>query len=61
MELDWYINGEEAKQGTLRRYNVIMSGREGLETSTLGLTFRVDHNHFRHGDMKLKVGFFWIF
>ncbi|KAL5280669.1 hypothetical protein ACFFRR_004592 [Megaselia abdita] len=54
VELDWYINGEEAKVGTLRKYNVILSGREGLETSTLGLTFRVDHNHFRHGDMKLK-------
>lgn len=29
-------------------------GREGLETTTLGLEFRVEAHHFRRGDLKLK-------
>lgn len=33
----------------------MVTGREGLETSTLGLEFKVKGKHFRRGDMKLKV------
>lgn len=29
-------------------------GREGLETTILGLTFKVQPEHFKRGDMKLK-------
>ena len=39
--LNWFINGEPADVG--------------LETSILGLEFRVRGKHFRRGDMKLKV------
>lgn len=53
--LNWYINGEPADQSLLRTYDTVITGREGLETSILGLEFRVKARHFRRGDMKLKV------
>lgn len=53
--MSWYINGEEADPSTIRKFKRLVTGREGLETSTLGLTFRVRHKHFKKGDMKLKV------
>ena len=53
--LSWQINGQDADPQLLRKYNTIITGREGLETSTLGLEFRVRHKHFMNGDMKLKV------
>lgn len=37
------------------QYPPLVTGREGLETSTLGLKFQVRHRHFKKGDMKLKV------
>lgn len=56
--LNWFINGEPSDRQFLRHYPPIMSGREGLETSTLGLEFRVKQKYFKHGDMKLKVRHF---
>lgn len=53
--LTWFINGEPANASYLRHYSTFITGREGLETTTLGLQFRVKANSFRHGDMKLKV------
>lgn len=54
--LTWFINGEPANASYLRHYSTFITGREGLETTTLGLLFKVKANSFRHGDMKLKVG-----
>ncbi|XP_075153240.1 beaten path IIIc isoform X2 [Haematobia irritans] len=54
VKLAWFINGEAAEPHQVRRYDTIISGRDGLETSVLGLQFRVDQHHFRNGDMKLK-------
>ncbi|KAH8323304.1 hypothetical protein KR067_004869, partial [Drosophila pandora] len=54
VELSWYVNGEIAEPQKVRKYDTIVSGREGLETSVLGLQFRVEQKHFRNGDMKLK-------
>lgn len=53
--LNWFINGEPADPTFLRTYDTVITGREGLETSILGLEFRVKNRHFRRGDMKLKV------
>ncbi|GAB0095408.1 Immunoglobulin-like domain [Sergentomyia squamirostris] len=52
--LSWFINGEHADSAFLRHYNIVITGREGLETSVLGLEFRVRPKHFKKGDMKLK-------
>ncbi|XP_046387585.1 kin of IRRE-like protein 2 [Ischnura elegans] len=53
-QLMWFINGEQANSSFLRG-PFIASDREGLETSTLGLEFKVRPKHFRRGgDMKLK-------
>ncbi|XP_037927259.1 uncharacterized protein LOC119661829 isoform X2 [Teleopsis dalmanni] len=54
VQLSWFVNGEPAEPNTLRKYDTMVSGREGLETSILGLQFRVEQHHFRNGDMKLK-------
>ncbi|KAI8125990.1 hypothetical protein CVS40_4074 [Lucilia cuprina] len=54
VQLSWFVNGDAAEPHTLRKYDTIISGREGLETSVLGLQFRVEQHHFRNGDMKLK-------
>uniref|UniRef100_A0A6P4F6E8 LOW QUALITY PROTEIN: uncharacterized protein LOC108047308 n=1 Tax=Drosophila rhopaloa TaxID=1041015 RepID=A0A6P4F6E8_DRORH len=54
VELSWQVNGEPADKQKLRKYNTIVEGRDGLETSVLGLQFRVEQRHFRNGDMKLK-------
>uniref|UniRef100_V5FT69 Uncharacterized protein n=2 Tax=Anoplophora glabripennis TaxID=217634 RepID=V5FT69_ANOGL len=48
------INGEPADPSFLRGPQTIMAGREGLETSELGLEFRVRPKHFKRGNMKLK-------
>lgn len=53
--LTWFINGEVADPSYLRRYETVITGREGLETTILGLEFRVKYRHFKRGDMKLKV------
>ncbi|XP_037711106.1 uncharacterized protein LOC119548091 isoform X1 [Drosophila subpulchrella] len=54
IKLSWQVNGEPVEQQKLRKYDNIVSGREGLEKSVLGLYFRVEQHHFRNGDMKLK-------
>ncbi|XP_053960497.1 adenylate cyclase, terminal-differentiation specific [Anastrepha ludens] len=54
VQLTWYVNGDPAEPRALRKYDTIISGRENLETSVLGLQFRVEQHHFRNGDMKLK-------
>lgn len=53
-QLKWFINGEAADSKYLRHFDVIVTGREGLETSVLGLEFAVKAKHFKRGDMKLK-------
>lgn len=53
--LTWFINGEPVNSSFLKHYATLITGREGLETTTLGLSFKVKANSFRHGDMKLKV------
>lgn len=55
VKLSWFINGEPAESLHLRHYETMVSIRDGLETATLGLEFRVEQHHFQHGDMKLKV------
>ncbi|XP_031627195.1 uncharacterized protein LOC116343333 isoform X2 [Contarinia nasturtii] len=52
--LTWFINGEPADASLLKYYNILITGREGLETTTLGLNFKVNRSSFRHGNMKLK-------
>ncbi|XP_016964452.1 uncharacterized protein LOC108034159 isoform X1 [Drosophila biarmipes] len=54
IKLTWQVNGEPVEQQKLLKYDNIVSGREGLEKSVLGLYFRVEQHHFRNGDMKLK-------
>ncbi|KAJ8913961.1 hypothetical protein NQ315_015199 [Exocentrus adspersus] len=53
-QLNWMINGEPADPTFLRGPETIVTGREGLETSILGLEFRVKPKHFKRGNMKLK-------
>lgn len=53
-KLSWYINGEKADPIHLRSYPDEENLRTGLQTSRLGLTFKVRHKHFLHGDLKLK-------
>uniref|UniRef100_A0A182SYB3 Ig-like domain-containing protein n=1 Tax=Anopheles maculatus TaxID=74869 RepID=A0A182SYB3_9DIPT len=54
VHLTWYINGEPAEPGLVKRYEPQITGIDKLETSVLGLEFRVKPKHFKHGDMKLK-------
>ncbi|XP_058057104.1 uncharacterized protein LOC131208386 [Anopheles bellator] len=54
VHLTWYINGEAADSALVRRFEPIVSGPDKLETSVLGLEFRVKAKHFKRGDMKLK-------
>lgn len=56
-QLTWYINSDPADSSLLREYDPIITGREGLETTILGLEFRVRPKHFKRGDMKLKVNY----
>lgn len=55
VKLTWFINGQHAGPEYLKQYKTVTTGREGLEQTILGLRFRVRHEHFKHGDMKLKV------
>ncbi|XP_058826394.1 uncharacterized protein LOC131686185 isoform X2 [Topomyia yanbarensis] len=54
VHLTWYINSEPADQALVRQYEPVVSGFDKLETSILGLEFRVKPKHFKRGDMKLK-------
>ncbi|CAO1348675.1 unnamed protein product [Diamesa tonsa] len=54
VKLSWFINGEPADYHYLTKYKAHVTGREGLEQSTLGLRFKVKQKHFHLGDMKLK-------
>ncbi|XP_049764101.1 uncharacterized protein LOC126092519 [Schistocerca cancellata] len=53
-QLAWFINGEQADQSLLKGPDIIVSPLDDLETSILGLEFKVRPRHFRRGDMKLK-------
>nr|CAD7402018.1 unnamed protein product [Timema cristinae] len=53
-QLVWFINGQQADSSFLRGPDIVQNGREDLETSVLGLEFRVMPKHFKRGDMKLK-------
>ncbi|CAO1350406.1 unnamed protein product [Diamesa hyperborea] len=52
--LTWFINGDPADSSLIRHYDTLVTGREGLETTVLGLEFRVRQRHYKKGDMKLK-------
>lgn len=52
-ELIFYFSFLQADENFLRGPHIEVNG-EGLETSTLGLEFKVRHKHFRRGDLKLK-------
>uniref|UniRef100_A0A182KAB1 Ig-like domain-containing protein n=1 Tax=Anopheles christyi TaxID=43041 RepID=A0A182KAB1_9DIPT len=55
VQLTWYINSELADQAYVRQYPTIVSlAPDYLETSILGLEFRIKPKHFRRGDLKLK-------
>ncbi|XP_055639394.1 uncharacterized protein LOC129777250 [Toxorhynchites rutilus septentrionalis] len=54
VHLAWYINSEPADPALVRQFEPIVSGPDRLETSILGLEFRVKPKHFKRGDMKLK-------
>ncbi|KFB39716.1 AGAP007932-PA-like protein [Anopheles sinensis] len=54
VHLTWYINGEAADGALVKQYEPVVSGPDKLETSILGLEFRVKPKHFKRGDMKLK-------
>ncbi|CAH1169638.1 unnamed protein product [Phaedon cochleariae] len=52
--LHWYINEEQiTSQDALVNYPTARHPT-GLVSSTLGLTFRLAHNHFRGGSMRVK-------
>ncbi|XP_067009661.1 uncharacterized protein [Anabrus simplex] len=53
-QLMWFINGEQADPTFLRGPYVTVEGHNGMETTVLGLEFRVRPRHFKRGDMKLK-------
>lgn len=52
-QLAWFINGEPAEHDYLLHYRYVEN--DGLESSILGLRFKVLQKHFKKGDMKLKV------
>ncbi|XP_055642152.1 uncharacterized protein LOC129778969 [Toxorhynchites rutilus septentrionalis] len=54
VHLTWHINNEPAGPALVRRFEPVVSGPDRLETSILGLAFRVQPNHFKHGDMELR-------
>ncbi|KAF0287322.1 hypothetical protein FJT64_014244 [Amphibalanus amphitrite] len=51
--LTWYINGEQADPSLVSDYP-IRRHRNGLETSKIGLKFRLRHGHLRQGGIKVK-------
>ncbi|XP_004926572.1 uncharacterized protein LOC114246107 [Bombyx mandarina] len=51
--LAWYINGEPAPTAALLTPTHQVHS-DGLETTSLGLDFKVKSKHFRKGDLKLK-------
>lgn len=55
VKLTWFINGQHVGPEYVKQYKPLILGREGLEQTTLGLRFRVKQEHFKNGDMKLKV------
>uniref|UniRef100_A0A1B6D8N3 Ig-like domain-containing protein n=1 Tax=Clastoptera arizonana TaxID=38151 RepID=A0A1B6D8N3_9HEMI len=52
--LNWFINGEQVNSSYLIGPKTDFIGREGLESTTLGLKFQVEARHFWKGDLKLK-------
>lgn len=60
VKLTWFINGNPANPDFVKQYKTLKTGREGLEQTILGLRFRVQRDHFKNGDMKLKVKNFLI-
>ncbi|CAH2263448.1 jg13908 [Pararge aegeria aegeria] len=51
--LSWYINGEPAPASAVLPPEHFQHD-DGLETTTMGLDFKVKSKHFRKGDLKLK-------
>ncbi|XP_041988230.1 uncharacterized protein LOC121739744 [Aricia agestis] len=51
--LTWYVNGEPAPAGAVLEPQH-HAHEDGLETTSLGLDFKVKPKHFRKGDLKLK-------
>lgn len=55
VHLSWFINGDPADLSFLRHFIEPVKSNHELETSILGLEFRVKARHFKKGDMKIKV------
>lgn len=60
VKLAWFINSQHAGPEYVKQYKTVKTGREGLEQTVLGLRFRVKEEHFKHGDMKLKVSGWFV-
>lgn len=54
VQLSWHINGEKVKDSYVKHF-LSMNESEELEVSTLQLSFKIKPNHFKKGDMKMKV------
>ncbi|KAK2714316.1 uncharacterized protein LOC136039977 [Artemia franciscana] len=54
VNLSWYINGEQVDRSHLRHYPLEEVEETGLQSTTLGLQFKVRQKHFRHGGLKIK-------
>jgi len=52
-KLSWYINQEPVEESFLRHHPIIQD-EDGLQTSMLGLEFKVRQKHFKKGDLKMK-------
>lgn len=53
-DIFWFINGEPADESLIHAYPIQNTSRD-LHTSTVGLRFKVEPEHFsERGDMKLK-------
>lgn len=51
--LSWSVNGDSAPKNYVREFAAVYD-EDGLETSILGLEFRVEEQHFKEGEMRLR-------
>uniref|UniRef100_T1JAP1 Ig-like domain-containing protein n=1 Tax=Strigamia maritima TaxID=126957 RepID=T1JAP1_STRMM len=51
--LEWHVNGDKASKEILHKYPDIVDD-DKLETSILGLDFKVEERHFSEGELTLK-------
>ncbi|KAK2727280.1 cytotoxic and regulatory T-cell molecule-like isoform X2 [Artemia franciscana] len=51
--LNWYINGKQAPKKVLKQYKTVV-GTNNLESTVLGLSFRVEEHHVLKSSLLLK-------